>query len=372
MVKLFSFPQTETLQTRRSLHRAGHTVDRDRDGHRVSYVAMTKRVVTGYRPTGRLHLGHLLGNISSMRTLSEQHQCFFFIADWHALTTDYENPDQIAESTREVVLDWIAAGIDPFRTTIYKQSDIPEVAELSLYFSMVTPLGWLERNPTYKEQLRELAGRELATHGFVGYPVLQCADITIVKGNIVPVGEDQLPHLELTREIVRRFNRLYGDHFPEPQALLTEARRVLGPDGRKMSKSYSNVIWLDDPPERIHAVVRSAITDPNKVRKGDPGNPEVCNVYHWWNAFFPSEGPRVAATCRDGSLGCVEDKDDFAARLADELAGFRERRAELGAKPGMADEVLAAGRARVRPIAQETIEAVRDAMKLPHTVPPRA
>jgi tryptophanyl-tRNA synthetase len=328
---------------------------------------MPKRVVTGYRPTGRLHLGHLLGNISSMLQLQEEHECFFFIADWHALTTDYEDTSGLASSTQEVVLDWIAAGIDPFRCTIYKQSDIPEVAELALCFSMLTPLSWLERNPTYKEQLRELEGREIATHGFVGYPVLQCADITIVKGEVVPVGEDQLPHLELTREIVRRFNRLYGDVFHEPQALLTEAKRVLGPDGRKMSKSYGNVIWLDDTPERIHEVVRSAITDPAKVRRNDPGNPEICNVYHWWSLFFPDEAPRVATGCRAGTLGCVEDKDEFAARLADRLAGFRERRAELAAKPGMADEVLSAGRAKVRPIAEATMEQVREAMRIPHT-----
>ena len=328
---------------------------------------MSKRVLTGYRPTGRLHLGHLLGNISSMLELQEEHECFFFIADWHALTTDYEDTSGIAQSTKEVVLDWIAAGIDPFRATIYKQSDVPEVAELALAFSMITPLSWLERNPSYKEQLRELSGREIATHGFVGYPVLQCADIAIVKGEVVPVGEDQLAHLELTREIVRRFNRLYGDVFPEPQAMLTEAKKVLGPDGRKMSKSYGNVIWLDDAPDRIEEVVRSAITDPKKIRKGDPGDPEICNVYHWWKLFFSERAPRVDRTCRSGELGCVEDKVDFAGRLSERLASFRERRAELEAKPGMAEDVLAAGRAKVRPLAQATMELVRDVMGLPHT-----
>lgn len=328
---------------------------------------MTKRVLTGYRPTGRLHLGHLLGNVDSMLRLQEEHECYFFIADWHALTTDYEDTSGIAESTKDVVLDWIAAGIDPFRTTIYKQSDVPEVAELALALSMITPLSWLERNPTYKEQLRELSGREIATHGFVGYPVLQCADIAIVRGELVPVGEDQLPHLELSREIIRRFNRLYGEVFPEPDALLTEAKRVLGPDGRKMSKSYGNVIWLDDLPERIDAVVRSAITDPNKIRKGDPGDPEVCNVFHWWKLFFPDEVERVDRTCRSGELGCVEDKDHFAGRLSERLRAFRERRAELEAKPGMAEEVLAAGRTKIRPLARSTMEAVRDAMGLPHT-----
>jgi tryptophanyl-tRNA synthetase len=325
------------------------------------------RVVTGYRPTGRLHLGHLLGNIESMLDLQRTHDCCFFIADWHALTTHYEHPDEIAQNTKDLVLDWIAAGIDPFRTTIYKQSDVPEVAELALCLSMLTPLGWLERNPTYKEQLRELSGRELATHGFLGYPILQCADIAIVKGDLVPVGEDQLPHLELTREILRRFNRLYGDTFPEPQPILTKTRRVMGPDGRRMAKSYGNVIWLDDSPERIADVVASAVTDPAKVRKDDPGNPEICTVYHWWSSFFSDDAPRVDRGCRAGALGCVEDKTDLGSRLADRLAAFRERRAELSGKAGMAEEVLSAGRAKVRPLAAATISTVRDAMKLPHT-----
>ncbi len=325
------------------------------------------RVVTGYRPTGRLHLGHLLGNIESMRTLQAEHECFFFIADWHALTTDYEDTGRIGDHTRDVVLDWIAAGIDPFRATIYKQSDVPEVAELALYLSMITPLGWLERNPTYKEQLRELSERHLKTHGFLGYPVLQCADIAIVRGDLVPVGEDQVAHLELTREIVRRFNRLYADVFPEPQPMLTSSPRVIGPDGRKMSKSLDNVIWLGDTPDRIADVVASAVTDPAKIRRGDPGDPEVCTVYHWWQQFFPDRAPEVDAGCRAGHLGCVEDKNALASALSERLAAFRERRDELGAKPGMAEEVLSAGRARIRPIVTETIEAVREAMKLPHT-----
>jgi tryptophanyl-tRNA synthetase len=188
-----------------------------------------------------------------------------------------------------------------------------------------------------------------------------------VKGDLVPVGEDQLPHLELTREIVRRFNRLYGDVFPEPHPILTQTRRVLGPDGRRMAKSYGNVIWLDDPPERIAEVVATAVTDPAKVRRDDPGNPEVCTVFHWWKSFFPDEAPRVDEACRGGSLGCVEDKTALAARLADRLAAFRERRAELAAKPGMAEEVLSAGRAKVRPLAAATISIVREVMKLPHT-----
>lgn len=325
------------------------------------------RVVTGYRPTGRLHLGHLFGNVQSMLELQAEHESFFFVADWHALTTHYRDPSQIAESTRAVVLDWIAAGVDPFRATIYKQSDIPEVAELALYFSMITPLGWLERNPTYKEQLRELEGREIATHGFLGYPVLQCADIAIVGGDLVPVGEDQLAHLELTREIVRRFNRLYGTEMPEPQPILTDARRVPGPDGRKMSASYGNIIWLTDPPERIHEIVGTAVTDPAKVRRGDPGDPEICNVFQWWRAFFPGEAQAVDRGCRDGSLGCVEDKAAFAERLSAHLAAFRERRADLGAKHGMAEEVLAAGRAKMRPVVEATMDRVREAMQLPPT-----
>ncbi len=328
---------------------------------------MTSRVVTGYRPTGKLHLGHLLGNVQSMMELQHQHDCFFFVADWHALTTDYEDPSGIAQSTDDLVLDWIAAGIDPERATIYRQSDIPEVAELALYFSMLTPLSWLERNPTYKEQLRELSGREIATHGFVGYPVLQCADIAIVQGELVPVGEDQLAHLELTREIVRRFNRFYGEHFPEPQPRLAPAKRLLGPDGRKMSKSYGNVIWLDDPPDRIHQVVRSAITDPQKIRKTDPGNPYICNVYHWWRLLFPEEEPRVAKDCQAGRLGCVEDKVHLADRLSEWLAPFRDRRAELASTLGTAEEILSAGREKVRRIAEATMDSVRASIGLAGT-----
>jgi tryptophanyl-tRNA synthetase len=325
------------------------------------------RVVTGYRPTGHLHLGHMLGNISSMRELQAQHDCFFFIADWHALTTEYEDTSSIGANTRDVVLDWIAAGIDPFRATIYKQSDVPEVAELALYLSMITPLGWLERNPTYKEQLRELSERAITTHGFLGYPVLQCADIAVVRGDLVPVGEDQVPHLELTREIVRRFNRLYGEIFPEPQPILTDVSRVLGSDGRKMSKSFDNAILMSDDPERIAEKVGAAVTDPAKIRRDDPGNPAICTVYHWWEQFFGDEAPRVAGECRAGALGCVRDKEALAEALAARLAPFRERRAELAAKPGIADEVLSAGRAKIRPIVGDVIEAVRDAMKLPAT-----
>jgi len=323
------------------------------------------RVVTGYRPTGRLHLGHLLGNISSMQRLQAEHDCFFFVADWHALTTDYEDTSAIAENTRDVVLDWIAAGIDPFRATIYKQSDVPEVAELALYLSMITPLGWLERNPTYKEQLREFSERQITTHGFLGYPVLQCADIAVVRGDLVPVGSDQIPHLELTREIVRRFNRLYGPVFPEPEAILTDTPRVSGPDGRKMSKSFDNVILMSDPPERIAEVVRTAVTDPAKIRRDDPGNPDICTVYHWWQQFAPDEAPSVAEACRAGHLGCVEDKDALARAIATRLEPFRERRADLAAKAGIAEDVLSAGRAKIRPIVGDVIEAVRDAMKLP-------
>jgi tryptophanyl-tRNA synthetase len=323
------------------------------------------RVVTGFRPTGRLHLGHLVGNVETMRGMQDDHECYFFVADWHALTTDFGHPEEIGRNTRELVLDLMAAGIDPFRVTIYKQSDVPEVAELSLFLSMITPLGWLERNPTYKEQRREAGGLELATHGFLGYPVLQCADIAIVGGELVPVGSDQVPHLELTREILRRFNRLYGTVFPEPQPI--PGPIIKGTDGRKMSKSFHNTIWLDDDPAGVTAAVNSAITDPAKVRRGDPGNPEICTVYHWWRLLFADQAARVAPSCIDGSLGCVEDKTEFATRLAERLAPIRERRAELEAKPGFAEEVLSAGSAKVRRMAGKTLEVVRDAMKLPHT-----
>ncbi len=309
-------------------------------------------------------MGHWFGNILNMRRLQEEHDAFFFIADWHSLTTDYDRTQELPERVRGLVLDWLAAGIDPKKATIYRQSDIPEVAEMTLLLGMITPLGWLERVPTYKERLRDLAERDIANYGLLGYPLLQAVDIAIVKGELVPVGEDQVPHLELSREIVRRFNRLYGDVLVEPRPLLSESPLVPGSDGRKMSKSFDNAIWLRDDPEDVRAKVRTFITDPRKVRLGDPGRPEICPVFALHRLFSQDILGWTEANCRSGALGCVECKGNLAQRIVEHFRAFRERRAELEGTPEVADEVLAEGAARVRPIAEETMKAVRAAMHL--------
>lgn len=320
---------------------------------------MAERILTGYRPTGKLHLGHLHGNLLRMIELQEKAECFFFIADWHALTTDYQDPSRLRAYTEEMVLDWLAAGIDPEKAAVYRQSDLPEVAEFQLYLSMITPLGWLERVPSFKEQQEQLRGREISTHGFLGYPVLQAADILIVRAEGVPVGEDQLPHLELTREIVRRFNYLYGETFAEPRSLLSAAPRIPGTDGRKMSKSYGNQISLTDPPEEIRKKVLSMITDPARRTRRDPGDPQRCSVFDLHKVYTGDRLEEIAVNCRTAGWGCVECKEVLAGGIADSLQSFRERRKELESKPGFVWEVLEAGLRKVRPIAREVLTEVR-------------
>lgn len=323
-----------------------------------------QRVLTGYRPTGPMHVGHWFGNVENMLRLQEEHECFYFIADWHMLTTHYDRTAELPGFTRELVLDLLAAGIDPERVTLYRQSDIKEVAEMTLLLGMITPLGWLERVPTYKERLRDLAERDIANYGLLGYPLLQTVDITIVKGELVPVGEDQVPHLELSREIVRRFNRLYGEVLVEPQPLLSETPLIPGTDGRKMSKSLDNVINVRDDEATVRETVRTFITDPRKVRRGDPGRPEICPVFTLHGRFSPDILEWTEAGCRSGELGCVQCKTNLADRIVAYFAGFRERREELEHRPGLVEEVLAAGAAKVRPVVEETMKAVRDAMHL--------
>lgn len=317
------------------------------------------RVLSGYRPTGRLHLGHLHGNLARMVQLQDEGECYFFVADWHALTTDYQDPSMLRKYTEEMVLDWLAAGLDPSRSVIYRQSDLPEVAELQLYFSMITPLGWLERVPSFKEQLEQLKGRDISTHGFLGYPVLQAADIVIVRGERVPVGEDQLPHLELTREVVRRFNHLYGKTFEEPQAVLSPYPRIPGTDGRKMSKSYDNYIALSDGPEEVHRKVMSMITDPARRTRRDPGDPGKCSVYDLHKVYSTDRLEEIAGNCRTAGWGCVECKKLLAGRVAEGLKAFQERRRELEKRPGLAWEVLEDGVNRVRPVARGVLDEVR-------------
>lgn len=323
-----------------------------------------QRVLTGYRPTGPMHIGHWFGNVENMLRLQDEHECFYFIADWHMLTTHYDRTEELPGFTRELVLDLLAAGIDPDRVTLYRQSDVKEVAEMTLLLGMITPLGWLERVPTYKERLRDMAERDIANYGLLGYPLLQTVDITIVKGELVPVGEDQVPHLELSREIVRRFNRLYGEVLVEPQPLLSETPLIPGTDGRKMSKSLDNVINVRDDEPTVRETVRTFITDPQKVRRGDPGRPEICPVFTLHRRFSPDILEWTEASCRSGELGCVQCKTNLADRIVAYYRDFRERREELEHRPGLVEEVLAAGAAKVRPVVEETMKAVRDAMHL--------
>ena len=325
---------------------------------------MKKRVLTGYRPTGKLHLGHLHGNLHTMLELQVEFECFFFIADWHALTTDYANTENLKSFTKDMVIDWLAVGLDPSKCVIYRQSDVPEIAELALYLSMLTPIAWLERNPTYKEQLVELKKKEIATHGFIGYPVLQAADILSVHADFVPVGEDQLPHLELSREIARRFNHIYGDYLKEPAARLSKAKRVPGIDGRKMSKSYNNAIYLDDDDVTIEKKVMKMITDEKKIRRDDPGRPEVCNVFEIHRIYSPDRIEEIEKTCRSGELGCVDDKRELAKRIIASLGPFREKKKELTSNPSLYENVLAEGAIKAHDVISDTLKTVRKMIKI--------
>jgi tryptophanyl-tRNA synthetase len=317
------------------------------------------------RPTGRLHLGNYLGALQNWVALQDSCENFHMVADWHALTTDYEHVDQLRPNTIEMVTDWLAAGIDPERSPVFIQSRIKEHAELHLLFSMIVTTSRLERNPTVKDQVRDLHLEEAVSYGHLGYPVLQAADILLYKANLVPVGEDQVPHLEVTREIARRFNSLYGEVFPVPEAKLTAFARVPGLDGRRMSKSLGNTVLLSDSPEEIAAKVRTAFTDPKKIRATDPGNPDGCVVFAYHRAFNAANAPEIEELCRAGKLGCVANKKNLSGILADQLAEFRERRKELEAHPDRVVVALHHGEQKARKIAQETMKEVREAMKLP-------
>ncbi|MBI2876226.1 MAG: tryptophan--tRNA ligase [Candidatus Tectomicrobia bacterium] len=324
-----------------------------------------KRVVSGARPTGRLHLGNLVGALETWRELQDQYDCFYFVADWHALTTDYSDPGQIQENTLEMVTDWLAVGLDPNRSTLFVQSAVPEHAELHLLLSMITPLAWLERNPTYKEIQQELGEqKDLSTYGFLGYPVLQAADIMIYKANFVPVGQDQLPHVELTREIARRFNHLYRRQvFPVPDPFLSQAPKVPGTDGRKMSKSYQNAIYLSDPPEVIQQKIKTMTTDTARVRRTDPGEPERSPVFSL-HEIFSSEEERayVAQGCRTAGIGCLDCKAILIRNVLQTLAPIQERRAAIAARPAQVKEILIEGGKRAQAIARQTLEEVQETM----------
>jgi tryptophanyl-tRNA synthetase len=323
------------------------------------------RVLSGFRPTGPMHIGHLVGALENWVRMQDTHECFFAIADWHALTSEYEDPSRIREHTLEMAADWIAAGIDPERSTLFVQSHVPEHAELHLLLSMIVPIAWLERVPTYKEQQEQVSNRDLSNYGFLGYPVLQAADILIYRAGFVPVGEDQLAHLELCREIARRFNGLYGPIFPEPQGLTTRVPRLPGTDGRKMSKSYGNAINLADEPETIRRKILTMVTDPARKRRSDPGNPEVCPVFDFHRAFSDeATRAKVDVGCRSAGIGCVECKTMLLGHLEPALGPFQEKRRELLAHRDRVREILAEGARRARAEAGATMRLVREAMKL--------
>ena len=325
-----------------------------------------KRVLSGMRPTGRLHLGHLFGALDNWRNLQEEYDCFFFIADWHALTTDYADPSQIKAYTIEVVLDWLAAGLDPRKATFFVQSRLPEHAELHLLFSMFTPLAWLERVPTYKEQREQITDKDLGTYGFLGYPLLQAADILIYKAHYVPVGVDQVPHIELTREVARRFNFLYKPVLVEPEALLTEFPRIPGTDGRKMSKSYDNAIFLSDTPAETTAKIKPMITDPARKRRTDPGNPEICPVYDLHKVFTPKaeRESTIVPGCTTAAIGCLDCKEVLLRHMLPVLTPISERRDELARDPATVLDILEDGTARARKVAGETLGEAKAAMQI--------
>ncbi len=331
------------------------------------------RIVSGSRPTGRLHLGHLLGALTNWRRLQDQAECFFFVADWHALTTGYQDTSGLRASTRDMVLDWLAIGLDPQKVVLFRQSAVKEHAELHLLLSMIVPTPWLLRNPTNKEQARELgliSGEDDSemtqlNYGLLGYPVLQAADILLYQARGVPVGIDQVPHLELTREVARRFNRLYAEVFPEPEALLTESPKIPGTDGRKMSKSYNNAVFLNEPPADVEAKLGRMATDPRRVRRTDPGDPADCPAFNLHRIYCtPEEIEYVTYGCRTAGIGCLDCKKVMIKHVLAELAPIRARRAELDRRPETADEVLAEGNARARAVAEATMAQVREAMKL--------
>jgi len=323
-----------------------------------------KRVLSGIQPTGLLHLGNLIGAVENWVKLQEQYDCYFFIADLHALTTAYDDIRRVKEDIKQMTIDLLSSGIDPEKCVLFKQSDLPEHSELHLLFSMITPLAWLERVPTYKSKIDELKGKDLHTYGFLGYPVLQAADILIYKAELVPVGQDQLAHIELTREIARRFNHFYGNIFPEPKDLLTEFPVLPGTDGRKMSKSYNNTIAISDTPEKVRSKVSCMVTDPARVKRDDKGHPEVCTIYDYYKVFAKNRSDAVAAECREARRGCVECKRELAEILINYLAPIHQKREELEKKPEKLALTLTAGAEKARKLAALTLNEAKKAMGL--------
>ncbi|KAF0143376.1 MAG: tryptophanyl-tRNA synthetase [Nitrospirae bacterium] len=323
------------------------------------------RVLSGMQASGKLHLGNFIGALQNWVRLQEKYDCFYFIADWHALTTGYANPSALKESTEDILINFLAAGLDPDKCTIFLQSKILQHAELHLLLSMITPLGWLERVPTYKEQQQELKDRDLSTYGFLGYPLLQTADIIIYRAKYVPVGVDQVPHLEISREIARRFNNLYKEVFPEPEALLTEFPKVPGIDGRKMSKSYGNAIYLSDSPKVAEQKILTMMTDPARKRRTDKGSPELSPVFQLHRIFSTKEEQNeVAEGCRTAGIGCIECKKILIKNIFRVLEPIWQKRSELIANPKLVIEVAEKGTDKAKKVAEETMRVVRDAMGL--------
>lgn len=326
---------------------------------------MKKRVLSGMRPTGKLHLGHWVGALSNWVRLQKDYHCFFMIADWHALMSEYKHPRIIQQHRLDNLIDWLACGISPEESIIFIQSQIKEHLELEMILSTFTPLSWLERCPTYKEQIQELKDRELTTYGFLGYPVLQAADILLYQAAYVPVGADQLPHLELTRELVRRFHCLYKKEvFIEPEAILTETPKLLGIDGRKMSKSYDNFIALSDPPEVIAKKAEAMFTDPQRIKKSIPGRPWVCNVYSYYKIFKPEMAQEVWNLCTQAQLGCKEDKARLAEIIIETLKPIQEKRNKFKRDKKLIKEILERGNSRAKEIARQTLAKVKAVLKL--------
>ena len=334
-------------------------------------IVALNRILSGMRPTGKLHLGNLHGALKNWVDLQEsgRYECFYFVADWHAITSEYSSTDDISENTVKMVVDWLSVGLDPRKSTLFVQSAVKEHAELFLLLAMITPLAWLERNPTYKEMKAELSNKDLSTFGFLGYPVLQAADIIMYKADGVPVGVDQLPHIELTREIARRFNFLYREIFPVPEPLLTSVPKLLGTDGRKMSKSYDNSIYISDRGRALQEKITSMFTDPQRMRKKDPGNPEICNVFSFHKLYTAPEKVREIDTeCRRAGIGCTDCKKWLAQQVTETMKPVHER---MDYYQGHLDEIFGIiheGNQKASKIARQTMEEVREAMKISHSL----
>ena len=325
---------------------------------------MKRRLLSGMRPTGPIHLGHLLGALTNWKLLQQDYDCYYMIADWHALMSEYENPSNMQSSMVEMAADWLAFGIDPKRSTIFVQSHVKEHLELFMIFSNIVPLPWLERCPTYKEQLREIKGRDLTAYGFLGYPVLQAADILIYMASVVPIGIDQMPHLELTRETARRFNNMYEEIFPEPEALLTHVPKLLGIDNRKMSKSYNNFISLGDSDDSITKKIGAMITDPKRIKLSDKGHPDICNVFSYYRFFADDMQSGVRDWCENAKLGCTACKKRLSEMIIEYIKPYRQKRNNILQDKGYIESILSEGAKKASERAHETLLKVYKAMKI--------